>query len=74
MEYIQQGGFFLAALTHGYSGYVGIIVMIFDVQSHLDDVIGYYLQFLEKRFHTFFQSKRGFLIEKDVFWMKKECF
>ena len=58
---ILRGGFFRDVLTHGDSGYIGIIVLVFDVQSDLDDVIRYYLQFLEKRLYTvFFDQKRRF--------------
>ena len=42
---ILRGGFFRDVLTHGDSGYIGIIVLVFDVQSDLDDVIRYYLHF-----------------------------
>ena len=51
----------LAVLTHRYSGYVGIIVLIFDEQSDLDDVIRYHLQFLEKILYMFF------FYQKEVF-------
>ena len=54
VESRARGGFFLAVLTHGHSGYVEIIILIFYVQSDHDDVIRYCLQFLEIRLYTLF--------------------
>ena len=44
----------LVVLTHEYSGYVGTIVLVPDIQSIIDDMIRYYLKFLEKRLYTIF--------------------
>ena len=65
---LVQRGFSLAVLTHGHSGYVGIIVLIFNVQSNLDNVIRYYLQFLEKHMYmVFFNRKGAFRAKKMLF-------
>ena len=46
---------------------IRILVLIFDVvQSYLDDVILYYVQYLENILYRFFLVKRDFLIEKEV--------
>ena len=52
----------------GYSGYIGIQVLIFGIQSDLDNVIRYYLYYLDKILY------RGFLEQKGDLWSEKEVF
>ena len=58
--------------THGHSGHIEIMVLIFDIQSNLEDVIRYYLQFLEKRLYVvFFERREAFRAKKMLFRSKR---
>ena len=70
-----MGGFVPSWPSDGHSCYLGILVLIFDVQSNLDNVIRCYIYYLENALSMgFFEQKEAFLSKKEVFGSKRSFF